>query len=142
MTVFEQIIRVNGYIQRELGILRLDGREILCIALDQTCTFKEGAADTRLTEDQIEAIWKLTYLPHPPTFLGVRWWNTGSACIGAVAVETFREEWKAYIGVASGASVSHDTLMIARTGASLTPEEARGIFPSIDASKYKDKPLD
>ena len=43
MNEIEQIIRINGYIQRGLGTVTLGGKEIYCVAMDRTVTFKSDA---------------------------------------------------------------------------------------------------
>lgn len=45
MNDVEQIIRINGYIQRKLGTLTYGGKEILCVALDRSCTFLDPDAE-------------------------------------------------------------------------------------------------
>lgn len=72
--------------------------------------------------------------------LASRWWTplTTSALIGAVAIQS-GDGWKAYIGtlIMVSSSASHDEQRIAQRGAKLTQQEASGIFPHLDASKYK-----
>lgn len=65
------------------------------------------------------------------------WRNTMFACIGIVAIETFTDEWKAYINVCHGDNQQADEQLVAATGAPLLPEEAHGFFPSLDITKYK-----
>lgn len=47
-----KIISINAYIQREMGKLYLSGKEVLCVALDGTCTFDEGD-EIALTDAQL-----------------------------------------------------------------------------------------
>ncbi len=69
--------------------------------------------------------------------LASRWLTPRSDTIGIVAVETFRDEWKAYIGTAAGHDVKFDERFVAKWGAALSAEEAHGFFPHLDSTKYK-----
>lgn len=63
-----QILRINAYIQREMGKLYLSGKEVLCVALDRTCTFHvEGEGDIELTDAQLDDLFKQTYGASPET---------------------------------------------------------------------------
>ncbi len=140
-----QIIRINGYIQRELGKLYLYGKEVLCVALDGTCTFVEGGADVELTAIQIEDLLNQTFGQAPATraptpeykVLGARWFTPRMDTIGIVAVETFNDTWKAFLGTAAGHDQTFDEQFVASWGASLSPEEAHGFFPHLDIKAYK-----
>lgn len=57
--------------------------------------------------------------------------------IGVVAIETYTDEWKAYIGASHGYNKKMDEQNVAAYGSSLLPEEAHGFFPKLDISKYK-----
>lgn len=62
MNYMLKIISINAYIQRGFGKITLDGKEVLCIALDRVCTFEgEGEGDMVLTDDQLEALFNQTY---------------------------------------------------------------------------------
>ncbi len=56
-----KIIRMNAFIQRGLGTLYLDGKEVLCVALDCTCTFVDGGTDIPLTDEQLEELLGQTF---------------------------------------------------------------------------------
>lgn len=66
------------------------------------------------------------------------WRNNMLACIGIVAIETFEDEWKAYISIVppEGSEKSHEQF-VAAFGAPLLPGEAHGFFPQFDIEKYK-----
>ena len=64
-----------------------------------------------------------------------------SACIGIVAVETYTDEWKAYIGVSNGVSSEGDKQLIAMLGSGLFAEQAAPFFPRLDITKYKKEGL-
>lgn len=72
--------------------------------------------------------------------LGSVWFNPGTEVIGIVAVETFTDQWKAYIGTAFGFDQKSDEQIIAAQGAGLHWDMAQGIFPHLDIRKYKDIP--
>lgn len=141
-----QIIRINGYIQQGMGKLYLFGKEVLCVALDRTCTFVEGGTDVELTDLQLEDLFNQTFGQVPITeykILGTRWWTPRSDTIGIVAVRTNTHEpedvleWKAYLGTAAGHDWQFDGQFVAKWGAALQPEEAQGFFPNLDITKYK-----
>ena len=140
-----QIIRINGYIQRELGKLYLFDKEVLCVALDGTCTFVEGGEDVELTAIQIEDLLNQTFGRAPATraptpeykILGARWFTPRMDTIGIVAVETFNDTWKAFLGTAAGHDQKFDERFVASWGAGLSPEEAHGFFPHLDIKAYK-----
>jgi len=80
--------------------------------------------------------------------LDSHWWTNGTlahmvldfnttACVGIIAVETYTDQWKAYIGVGYGRDKHIDEQNVARYGSSLSPEEAQGFFPNLDIEKYK-----
>lgn len=60
MNEMEQIIRINGYIQRKLGTLTYGGKPILCVALDHSCTFEDGE-EIMLDTNQLAEIFRQTY---------------------------------------------------------------------------------
>lgn len=70
-----------------------------------------------------------------PDIIGVRWLNTPSHLIGAVAIKTLYG-WKAYLGVAgsNGANYDADLAAIYHHGAKLYEREARAFFPGITYS--------
>lgn len=72
------------------------------------------------------------------TILDSHWWNTTDTLIGAVAVQTGENEWKGYIGTASGLDIKRDEQAVARDGAGLQPEEAHVFFPRLQIGRYKD----
>lgn len=56
------IVGLNTYIQRKFGKLFLDGKEILCVSLDRTCTFEgRGEDDIVLTDTQMADLMKQAY---------------------------------------------------------------------------------
>lgn len=57
-----KIININAYIQRGLGKITLDDKEVLCIALDRMCTFKGSSIgnDVELDDDQLEGLFNQT----------------------------------------------------------------------------------
>lgn len=69
--------------------------------------------------------------------LASKWFTSVDGCIGVVAVETFTNEWKAYIGIADGYNQQGDEQHIAMYGSGLLPEEAHGFFPHLNIEKYK-----
>lgn len=60
MNDVEQIIRINGYIQRKLGTITYGGKEIFCVALDHSCTFEDGEEIT-LDNAQLAELFRQTY---------------------------------------------------------------------------------
>lgn len=69
--------------------------------------------------------------------LGVRWFTTQNTHFGIVAVQTFDNEWKAYIGPAKGYDADADAQSVAKWGTALSPQEAVGFFPSLNVALYK-----
>jgi hypothetical protein len=68
MSDMVNIVRMNAYIQRNMGKLFLFGKEILCVSLDRTCTFTgEGGDDIMLTDAQLEDLLGQTYGKAPAT---------------------------------------------------------------------------
>lgn len=64
------------------------------------------------------------------------WWSSLSEHIGAVLIKTLRG-YKAYMGTAGTLwSKSMDCQIIAQTGAKVTYEQAKGMFPS-EFKKHK-----
>lgn len=64
MNYMVKIININAYIQRGFGTITLDGKEVLCVSLDRTCTFEgEGEGDMVLNDDQLEQLFDQTYTP-------------------------------------------------------------------------------
>lgn len=62
------IIRMNAYIQRNMGKLFLFGKEVLCVSLDRTITFAgEGEGDVILTDAQLADLLAQTYGKAPAT---------------------------------------------------------------------------
>jgi hypothetical protein len=72
-----------------------------------------------------------------PVILDSRWFNTTKGTIGIVAVQTYANEWKAYIGIGDGVNQSSDEYTIAYHGASVDPHEAAAFFPGADIGLYK-----
>jgi hypothetical protein len=60
MNDVEQIIRINGYIQRKLGTLTYGGKEVYCVALDHSCTFENGEEIT-LDDNQLAEVFRQTF---------------------------------------------------------------------------------
>jgi hypothetical protein len=153
-----QIIRINAYIQHSTGKLYLLGKEVLCVALDGTCTFVEGGTDVELTDVQREDLLNQTFGQAPATMasytiLASRWFTNPTvasmtheedASIGIVAIRTNTHEpeapdiWKAYIGMSHGVNRQVDEQNVASWGTGLLPEEAHGFFPQLDIMRYKD----
>jgi len=153
------ILSINAAIQHWDAQLMLDGKTVLCVALDSTCTFDdEEGTEILLTDDQIAKLKKqilkhslIRYINQPTQeykILGSRWFTNPSIAllfhrpdldgvIGVVAVETHIDEWKAYIGVSYGHNRQTDEQNIARSGSGLSPKEAHGFFPCLDITKYK-----
>ena len=48
-----KIIRINAYIQRGMGKVILDGKEVICVALDKTCTTVDDP-EIGLTDEQLD----------------------------------------------------------------------------------------
>ncbi len=47
-----KIIRINAYIQRGMGKVTLDDKEVICVALDKTCA-TEDSPEIALTDEQL-----------------------------------------------------------------------------------------
>ncbi len=73
--------------------------------------------------------------------LASRWFSTDRGGIGVVAIETFIDEWAAYIGIGDGFSQRTDEQYVARLGTKLLAEEAHGFFGHLDILKYKKESL-
>lgn len=73
--------------------------------------------------------------------LASRWFSTDRGGIGIVAIETFTDEWAAYIGIGDGLNQQTDELYVAKLGNKLLPEEAHGFFGHLDITKYKQESL-
>ena len=56
--------------------------------------------------------------------------------IGVVAIRSYENTWKAYIGIASGFDEKMDEQAIARDGAKLSEKVAYAYFPSLDVENY------
>lgn len=57
------IINLNAYIQRKLGTLILNGKEVMCLSLDRTCTFEGiGEPDIKLTLSQLQNLCSQVHL--------------------------------------------------------------------------------
>lgn len=46
------ILAINRAIQHNNKTLQFDGKEIICVALDQTCTFRDGS-EISLSDEQL-----------------------------------------------------------------------------------------
>jgi hypothetical protein len=87
---------------------------------------------------QRHIVHKALEAPHEPyIILDRRWFTPVGSFIGIVAVQTFEQQWKAYIGVAAGEDTKIDEQRIASLGAGLSAQEAHGIFPQLDIEQYK-----
>jgi hypothetical protein len=51
-----KIVSLNAYIQRNMGKLELSGKEVLCVALDRTCTFQDDEDEITLTDAQLDEL--------------------------------------------------------------------------------------
>ncbi len=60
MNEIMKIIRINTYIQRKLGTVTLDGKEVLCVALDRSAAVEGGDGELALSEEQVEALYQQT----------------------------------------------------------------------------------
>jgi hypothetical protein len=61
----------------------------------------------------------------------------GQGTIGIVAVETYRDEWQAYIGVITNEwSEDYALQQLAGWGIILSGEEAHAFFPQLDITTY------
>ena len=69
--------------------------------------------------------------------LDTRWFTPRMDTIGVVAIETFGDTWKAFLGTVPGHDRQFDEQFVAAWGAGLSPEEAHGFFPHLDVAKYK-----
>lgn len=63
MNDIEKILRINAFIQRKMGTLYLDGREVYAVALDHSVSFVVvgDEADETLTDEQLEELLGQTY---------------------------------------------------------------------------------
>lgn len=60
------ILRINSYIQSVHGKIYLNGKQVDCVALDQTCFFKDGS-DIELDDEQITDLFDQTHGKKPAT---------------------------------------------------------------------------
>lgn len=63
LTQFEmvKIIRINAFIQRKMGKILLDGREVYCVALDGSCNFDDSSEEIMLTAEQLDMLFAQTF---------------------------------------------------------------------------------
>lgn len=63
MNEIEQIIRINAYIQRGLGTITLMGKEVYCVAMDRTVTFKSNELidEKEASDDELAAMFGQTF---------------------------------------------------------------------------------
>jgi hypothetical protein len=54
------ILRINAFIQSKQGKLYLDDKEILCVSLDNVCSFARHTPDIELTHEQITDLFNRT----------------------------------------------------------------------------------
>ena len=61
MNEVEKIIRMNAFIQRKMGTLYLDGKEIVAVSLDRTYATNEEEITEPLTDEQLEELLGQTF---------------------------------------------------------------------------------
>ena len=63
MTQFElgKIIRINAYIQRKMGKVTLDGKEVTVVALDGSCVFEDDRQQITLDAAQLDSLFAQTW---------------------------------------------------------------------------------
>jgi hypothetical protein len=62
MELMLKIIRINAYIQRKMGKVLLDGKEVICVALDNTCAVEgEDNPEIELTSEQLQGLFSQTF---------------------------------------------------------------------------------
>lgn len=66
------------------------------------------------------------------------WFNNHRGSIGIVAVSGAAGDWSAYIGIASGISVTFDGQEIARYGSKMRPDIACACFPHLGPERYRE----
>ena len=69
--------------------------------------------------------------------LGRDWYSTRGALVGIIAVETFENQWRAYMSVVKGQSQREDEQTIATYGSPLPEEVARAYFSLLKEMNYK-----
>ena len=60
------------------------------------------------------------------------WWLAQGYSVGVVAVESTKNKYKCYIGVAGKYNKKMDEIIIARNGARVEPDIAKAIFPKFN----------
>lgn len=66
MNDIEQILRINAYIQRGIGKLTFGGKQIMCVALDHSCTFEGPTLDEVTLDDaQLAEVYRQTFFTPP-----------------------------------------------------------------------------
>lgn len=84
----------------------------------------------------------------PYKILDSRWWtpplpgqtimDLPSYCIGAVAVDSYKDDWKVYMGFGFGVDEESDCQQIAQHGMPIGSREAAcGLFPQLDPGKFR-----
>lgn len=61
MNDVEKIIRINAFIQRKMGTLYLDGKEVEVVSLDRTYVMGKKEITEPLTDEQLEELLGQTY---------------------------------------------------------------------------------
>jgi hypothetical protein len=57
-----KVLRINAYIQRGMGEVSLDGKKVICVALDNTCAFEgEGDGEQELTGEELDKLFHQTF---------------------------------------------------------------------------------
>lgn len=55
-----KILRINTYIQRDKGMVRLDGKTVICVAFDHTCACEQADEEVVLTDEQVDNLFNQT----------------------------------------------------------------------------------
>jgi hypothetical protein len=132
----KKILAINACIQHTSTKVLLDGQPVMAVALDLTVAVgrEEKIA---LTDAQLDALYLQVIQRSGPVILDSRWWTMRDGAVGIVAVQTFLNEWKAYIGAAPLDHHESATYAIAYHGAGLQAKEAAVFFPRLDIAQYK-----
>lgn len=63
-------------------------------------------------------------------------WFTGRTCVGAVAIKTIDNKWKAYIGSGDGFDEEYDIKSIAEYGRKLEKNIAIAMFSQLNPEQF------
>lgn len=70
------------------------------------------------------------------SIIGREWHTHNNQCIGVIAIQSYKNQWKAYIGVGIGIDEEVDAYQIAILGSKLPKIVACAYFPHLDPEEW------